>query len=97
MAKTICMCAKEATNIEKMEFREEPDMESKYLLILPNGNIVITEKGEDVCIGNVLENSITQALANRKVTAKPTKKVFDKIRTIIARNTGFLLVIFHGF
>ena len=86
MAKTICMCAKEATNIEKIEFREESDMESKYLLILPNGNIAITENGEDVCIGNVLENSITQALENRKITTKSTNKTFDKIRTIIAYN-----------
>lgn len=71
-------------NINKVEYREENDMESKYVLIMPNGNVVITENKEDVTIGNILENSISELLNNRVVT-KP-QKVMRKIRTLIAYN-----------
>ena len=73
-----------ASNIGKVEFREEPDMESKYLLIMPNGNIMVTENGEDVCIGNVLKDSITELLKNRTTIKASAKKVFEKIRTLVA-------------
>lgn len=84
MIKTICLCMGTASNISKVEFREEPDMESKYLLIMPNGNIMVTENGEDVCIGNVLEDSITELLKNRTTIKASAKKVFEKIRTLVA-------------
>lgn len=71
-------------NINKVEYREENDMESKYVLIMPNGNVVVTENKEDVTIGNILENSISELLNNRTVT-KP-QKVMRKIRTLIAYN-----------
>lgn len=72
-------------NISKVEFREDDDMESKYILIMPNGDITITENKEDVVIGNILENSISELLNNRKIT-KQENKVMDKIRTLISYN-----------
>lgn len=72
-------------NIKKIEFREENDMESKYILIMPNGNVVITENKEDVTIGNILESKISELLNNRKVT-KIENKVMEKIRTLISYN-----------
>ena len=71
-------------NINKVEYREENDMESKYVLIMPNGNVVITENKADVTIGNILENSISELLNNRNVTK--SEKVMRKIRTLIAYN-----------
>ena len=47
-------------NINKIEFRENDDMESKYLLIMPNAEVIITENNEDVVIGNILENNISE-------------------------------------
>lgn len=71
-------------NINKVEYREENDMESKYVLIMPNGNVVVTENKEDVTIGNILENSISELLGNRPITSP--QKVIRKIRTLIAYN-----------
>ena len=73
-------------NINKIEFRENDDMESKYLLIMPNAEVIITENNEDVVIGNILENNISELLKNR-VTTKKTSKIMEKIRTLISYNT----------
>ncbi len=71
-------------NIQKVEYREDNDMENKYVLIMPNGNVVVTENKEDVTIGNILENRISELLENRTVTKIP--QVVRKIRTLIAYN-----------
>lgn len=58
-------CIKEAinnSNIKKIDTREEFDMEDKYLLILANGDIVKTIKGEDIKVGNALSDSISKYL-----------------------------------
>ena len=60
-------------------------MESKYLLIMPNAEVIITENNEDVVIGNILENNISELLKNRDTTKK-TSKVMEKIRTLISYN-----------
>ena len=73
-------------NINKIEFRENDDMESKYLLIMPNAEVIITENNEDVVIGNILENNISELLKNIDTTKK-TSKVMEKIRTLISYNT----------
>ena len=73
-------------NIKKVEYREEPDMESKYVLIMPNGNVVITENKEDVTIGNILENKIS-VLLNNRISARHTNTAMNKIRTLIAYNS----------
>lgn len=72
-------------NIQKIEFREENDMESKYVLIMPNGNVVITENAEDVTIGNILQSSLHELLVGRKAI-KLQNKVIEKIRTLVAYN-----------
>lgn len=72
-------------NIQKIEFREENDMESKYVLIMPNGNVVITKNAEDVTIGNILQSSLHELLVGRKAI-KPQNKVIEKIRTLVAYN-----------
>lgn len=71
-------------NINKVEYREENDMESKYILVMPNGNVIVTENKEDVTIGNILDNSISE-LINNRIGTKP-KKVMRRIRTLIAYN-----------
>lgn len=45
---------------KKMEFRKTKDMESKYLLILANGDIIITKKGKDIRMGNALIDNINK-------------------------------------
>lgn len=72
-------------NIKKIEFREENDMESKYVLIMPNGNVIITENEKDVTIGNILKNSLSEILNNR-ISIKTPNKVMEKIRTLISYN-----------
>ena len=37
-------------------------MEKKYILILANGDIVITENGEDKVVGNALNDSVKKYL-----------------------------------
>ena len=72
-------------NIQKIEFREDEDMENKYLLIMPNGEVIITENKQDVTIGNILDRSIRELLKNRE-TANKSSKVMEKIRTLISYN-----------
>ena len=49
---------KEKSNIENIDTRIEEDMEKKYVLILANGDIVITDNGTDKKVGNALEDSL---------------------------------------
>ena len=42
------------SNIENIDTRIEEDMEKKYVLILANGDIVITNNGKDEKVGNAL-------------------------------------------
>lgn len=49
---------KERTNIKNIDTRVETDMEKKYILILANGDIVVTENGIDKKIGNALTDSL---------------------------------------
>lgn len=49
---------KEKSIIENIDTRIEEDMEKKYVLILANGDIVITDNGTDKKVGNALEDSL---------------------------------------
>lgn len=51
---------KKFTNINKVDYRQEKDMEDKYVLLVANGDIVITENGKDVKKGNALYQNIMQ-------------------------------------
>lgn len=42
------------SNIKNIDTRIDKDMETKYVLILANGDIVITNKGKDEKVGNAL-------------------------------------------
>ena len=48
------------SKIENIDTRIEEDMEKKYVLILANGDIVITNKGKDEKVGNALTNYMEQ-------------------------------------
>lgn len=52
-------CNKEC-NITNIEYREEDDMEKKYVLLVANGDIVITENGKDITKGNALFDKVSQ-------------------------------------
>lgn len=45
---------KNQSNIKNIDTRIESDMEKKYILILANGDIVITNNGKDEIVGNAL-------------------------------------------
>jgi len=49
---------KERSSIKKIDTRIETDMEKKYVLILANGDIVVTENGIDKKLGNALNDSL---------------------------------------
>lgn len=49
---------KEKSSIKKIDTRIEKDMEKKYVLILANGDIVVTENGIDKKLGNALNDSL---------------------------------------
>ena len=53
---------KEKSNIKNIDTRVEEDMESKYILILANGDIVITNNSRDEKVGNALTNSLVEYL-----------------------------------
>lgn len=53
---------KEKSNIKNIDTRVEEDMENKYILILANGDIVITNNGKDEKVGNALNNSLVEYL-----------------------------------
>lgn len=48
------------TKIKKIDSRIQEDMEKKYILILADGSIVITENGLDKCVGNALKDEFTE-------------------------------------
>ena len=54
---------KNSSNISTIEYRKSNDMETKYVLILANGDIVITKDGNDTVIGNAL-NTLNCILQN---------------------------------
>lgn len=49
---------KNNSNIKNIDTRIQSDMEQKYVLILANGDIVITSDGKDNKVGNALYDSI---------------------------------------
>lgn len=49
---------KRNSSIKKIDTRLEKDMEKKYILILANGDIVMTENGQDIKVGNALKDSL---------------------------------------
>lgn len=51
---------KKESNIKNIDTRIEEDMEKKYVLILANGDIVITNNGKDEKVGNALTNCMEQ-------------------------------------
>lgn len=53
---------KSNSKIENIDTRIEEDMENKYVLILANGDIVITNKGKDEKVGNALNDSLDKYL-----------------------------------
>lgn len=46
------------SNITNIEYRQEKDMENKYVLLVANGDIVKTENGKDVKKGNALYQNL---------------------------------------
>ena len=53
---------KSHSNIEQIDTRIEKDMEKKYILILANADIVITENGTDKVVGNALNDPLKKYL-----------------------------------
>lgn len=51
---------KSQSNIKNIDTRVEEDMEKKYILILANGDIVVTSNGKDETVGNALINSLSE-------------------------------------
>lgn len=51
---------KKESNIKNIDTRIEEDMEKKYVLILANGDIVITNNGKDEKVGNALTSCMKQ-------------------------------------
>lgn len=48
------------SNIKNIEYRTSTDLEKKYVLIVANGDIVITNNGEDQIRGNALSDSLLE-------------------------------------
>ena len=53
---------KSNSKIKNIDTRIEEDMENKYVLILANGDIVITNNGKDEKVGNALNDSLDKYL-----------------------------------
>lgn len=53
---------KEETKILEIDTRIEEDMEKKYVLIIANGDIIITDNGIDKKMGNALTDSLDKYL-----------------------------------
>ena len=53
---------KKESNIKNIDTRIEEDMEKKYVLILANGDIVITKNGNDEKVGNALVNPLNDVI-----------------------------------
>ncbi len=56
---------KQQSNIKNIDTRIEEDMENKYILILANGDIVITNNGIDEKVGNALIDSLKNYIIMR--------------------------------
>ena len=54
---------KSNSNIKNIDTRIDEDMEKKYVLILANGDIVITNKGKDENVGNALKDDIEEYIS----------------------------------
>lgn len=52
------LCNKKS-KINQIEYREEEDMEKKYVLLVANGDIIITENGKDIKKGNALFDKVS--------------------------------------
>lgn len=52
-------CNKECS-VKHIEYREKEDMEKKYILLVANGDIVITENGKDIIKGNAIFDKVSQ-------------------------------------
>ena len=50
------------SNCDNIDTRTTIDMEEKYILILANGDIVVTENGKDKKIGNALSTSLEEII-----------------------------------
>lgn len=50
------------SNINNIEYRVEKDMEKKYLLIVADGSVMVTDNGVDKIIGNALIDSFEKFL-----------------------------------
>lgn len=53
---------KKESKIKNVDTRIEEDMEKKYVLILANGDIVITNKGKDEKVGNALSYPLSKLI-----------------------------------
>ena len=53
---------KQNSKIKIIDTRIEEDMEKKYVLILANGDIVITNNGKDEKVGNALNDYLVKYL-----------------------------------
>ena len=49
---------KNNSSVKNIDTRVQSDMEKKYILILANGDIVITSEGKDNIVGNALTDRI---------------------------------------
>lgn len=52
-----CNCK---TNIKIVEYRDVRDMEEKYILLVANGDIIVTEKEKDIKKGNALFDRVSK-------------------------------------
>jgi len=53
---------KKNSNCDSIDTRTSIDMEDKYILILANGDIVVTANGEDVKLGNAINDSLQDVI-----------------------------------
>ncbi|MEG1142974.1 MAG: radical SAM protein [Bacilli bacterium] len=53
---------KNESKIRNIDSRIDEDMEKKYILILADGSIVITENGFDKCVGNALKDDFDKVV-----------------------------------
>lgn len=51
---------KKFDNIGRIDYRQEKDMEDKYILLVANGDIVKTENGKDIKMGNALYENLME-------------------------------------
>lgn len=64
-------------NIKELDYRQETDIEDRYILILANGDIYKTENGKDIKKGNALYDNVVQMIQEEN-------SKMHKIRCIVA-------------